>query len=167
MEHGPHLLAPTGSDLGKHHEVNTILAGFHNDLNLLTIHGKSRYPGLHVWLRDGTKRRVAIPNGCLLVQAGMQMERLTGGQVIAGMHEVVVLPETVEVAERRAAAGRPPWRISSTLFAHVASTKELRPLGDFATDEALRLYPPTTAGEQVLSVLRKINLADPSKARSY
>ena len=168
MEHGPHLLAPTGSDLGKHHEVNTILAGFHNDLNLLTIHGKSRYPGLHVWLRDGTKRRVAIPNGCLLVQAGMQMERLTGGQVIAGMHEVVVLPETVEVAERRAAAGRPPWRISSTLFAHVASTKELRPLGDFATEEALRLYPPTTAGEQVLSVLRKINLADPSKApRSY
>ena len=80
-------------------------------LNLLTIHGKSRYPGLHVWTKDGTKMRVAIPPGCLLVQvrlssraraerpnrpentdsrendaarparaqAGMQMERLTGG----------------------------------------------------------------------------------------
>ena len=85
MENGPHLLAPTGSDvstipsftmwpfpvcrtMGALHslapptftlhiidwpfplqvsqfcEVGSILAGFHNDLNLLTIHGKSRYP---------------------------------------------------------------------------------------------------------------------------
>ena len=164
MSQGPHLLAPTGSDLGgQHRAAGTILAGFHNDLNLLTIHGKSRYPGLHVWLRDGTKMRVAIPDGCLLVQAGMQMERLTGGAVHAGMHEVIVLPETVAAAERQQAAGRPPWRISSTLFGHVASAQVLRPLGAFATEESLRRYPPMTAGEQVMSVLKKINLADPDK----
>ena len=112
MHHGPHLLAPTGSDLGVGHAnraEGTVLAGYHNDvrksarerkrararapalllprpcarpplsrslshadppkqLNLLTIHGKSRYPGLHVWTKDGTKMRVAIPPGCLLVQ---------------------------------------------------------------------------------------------------
>ena len=51
--------------------------------NLLTLHGKSRYPGLFVWLRDGTKMLVKIPDGCLLVQAGMQIERLTGGAVEA------------------------------------------------------------------------------------
>ena len=39
---GPHLLAPTGSDLAKYTEVNTIFAGWHTDLNFLTIHGASR-----------------------------------------------------------------------------------------------------------------------------
>ena len=164
MELGPHLLAPTGSDLSTRsgwRTPGTVLAGYHNDLNLFTIHGKSRYPGLHVWLRDGTKMQVKIPDGCLLVQAGMQIERLTGGAVQAGMHEVVVLPSTVEAAERQEAAGRPAWRISSTLFAHVASAKTLEPLGQFATPEALEKFPPITAGEQVVSILKKINLAKP------
>ena len=78
------------------------------------------------------------------------------------MHAVVVLPSTVEAAERREALGRPPWRISSTLFAHVASSKELKPLGAFATPEALEEYPPISAGEQVVAVLQKINLAKPA-----
>jgi isopenicillin N synthase-like dioxygenase len=149
MHQGPHLLAPTGSDLSTHREVGTVLAGWHNDLNLFTIHGKSRYPGLFVWLADGTKMPVKIPDGCLLVQAGMQIERLTGGAVQAGMHEVVVLPSTVAAAERQAAKQRPQWRISSTLFAHVASAQTLRPLGKFATEQSLQAFPPITAGEQV------------------
>ena len=164
MELGPHLLAPTGSDLSRHRTEGTVLAGYHNDLNLFTIHGKSRYPGLYVWLRDGTKMLVKIPDGCLLVQAGMQIERLTGGAVEAGMHEVVVLPSTVQAAELQEAAGRPAWRISSTLFAHTASAKVLRPLGDFATPTALEEFPPITAGEQVMSILQKINLAKPGSS---
>lgn len=51
MQGGPHLLAPTGSDLEKY-EVGTTFAGFHYDLNFLTIHGKSRFPGLYIWLRN-------------------------------------------------------------------------------------------------------------------
>ena len=51
MEGGPHLLAPTGSDLTKY-PVGTTFAGFHYDLNFLTIHGRSRYPGLFIWLRN-------------------------------------------------------------------------------------------------------------------
>ena len=46
LEPRPHLLAPTASDLVKYGEKDTILAGFHTDLNFLTIHGRSRYPGL-------------------------------------------------------------------------------------------------------------------------
>lgn len=64
------------------------LAGFHYDLNFLTLHGKSRYPGLFVWLRDGSRVEVRVPSGCLLVQAGKQLEWLTGGAVKAGVHEV-------------------------------------------------------------------------------
>lgn len=66
MQGGAHLLAPTGTDLEKY-DVGTTLAGFHYDISLMTIHGKSRFPGLYVWLRDWTKVAVRIPKGCLLI----------------------------------------------------------------------------------------------------
>jgi hypothetical protein len=60
MERGPHKLAPTGSDLEKY-KVGTVFAGFHYDFNFLTIHGKSRYPGLFAWLRNGERFTVSVP----------------------------------------------------------------------------------------------------------
>ena len=54
MKMAPHLLAPTGSDLSKYTEVGTVFAGYHYDLNFLTIHGKSRFPGLYIWLKGMT-----------------------------------------------------------------------------------------------------------------
>lgn len=36
--YGPHLLAPTASDLRKYGKKDTILAGFHSDLNFLLVH---------------------------------------------------------------------------------------------------------------------------------
>jgi hypothetical protein len=96
----PHLLAPTASDLVKYHKKDTILAGFHTDLNFLTIHGRSRYPGLHIWARN-TGKRIPVqfpPTGrYLLVQAGKQLEHLTGGLIKAGYHEVVVNEATIAV----------------------------------------------------------------------
>jgi len=80
MHLGPHLLAPTGSDLAQYNEEGTIFAGWHTDLNLLTIHGKSNFPGLSIWTREGSKMSVKVPDGCLLVQAGKQIEYLTGAQ---------------------------------------------------------------------------------------
>jgi isopenicillin N synthase-like dioxygenase len=68
MLYGPHLLAPTGSDFNKHGKEGTVLAGFHYDLNFLTIHGKSRFPGLYVWTRQGARTAVSVPDGCLIVQ---------------------------------------------------------------------------------------------------
>ena len=68
MHQGPHLLAPTATDLSRHGQLGRVLAGYHYDLGFLTIHGKSRYPGLYVWTRDGTKLPVKVPDGCLLVQ---------------------------------------------------------------------------------------------------
>lgn len=66
MKLGPHLLAPTASDLTKY-DVGTNFAGFHYDLNFITIHGKSRYPGLFLWTRDMKRFSAAIPDGCLLL----------------------------------------------------------------------------------------------------
>jgi isopenicillin N synthase-like dioxygenase len=68
-------------------------------LNFLTIHGKSRFPGLHIWTSEGKKLLVKIPDGCLLVQAGKQMEWLTAGAVKAGFHEVLIVPSTIDVSK--------------------------------------------------------------------
>lgn len=96
MVGGPHLLSPTASDLVKH-EVGTTFAGFHYDLNFITIHGKSKYPGLTLWTRDWQKINAAVPDGCLLLQAGSMFEHLTGGYVTAGYHEVIYTEKTNEV----------------------------------------------------------------------
>jgi isopenicillin N synthase-like dioxygenase len=84
----PCKLGPSGSDLVRY-KVGTIFAGFHYDLNFLTIHGKSRYPGLYCWLRTGEKIKVSVPENHLLLQAGKQFEYLTGGYITSGYHEVV------------------------------------------------------------------------------
>ncbi|KAI0903214.1 hypothetical protein F4823DRAFT_568926 [Ustulina deusta] len=130
--YGPHLLAPTASDLRKYGEKDTILAGFHTDLNFLTIHGRSRYPGLHVWARN-TGRRIPVkipPGNHLLVQAGKQLEHVTGGLVKAGFHEVVVNDATLATVATRTAESpdRPLVRISSTFFYHLASDFDLVPI---------------------------------------
>ncbi|KAL0472961.1 hypothetical protein QR685DRAFT_515367 [Neurospora intermedia] len=176
-KYGPHLLAPTASDLVKYGQKDTILAGFHTDLNFLTIHGRSRYPGLHIWARNTGKRiTVKIPPGnYLLVQAGKQLEHITGGLIKAGFHEVVVNERTVEVIEKRKQQfpDRPLIRISSTFFWHLNSDHDLAPIPKLA-EEAHRLraeqfnlgrdegeektYPPMKVGELVQEELKHIAL---------
>ncbi|TLD33199.1 hypothetical protein PspLS_00995 [Pyricularia sp. CBS 133598] len=175
--YGPHLLAPTASDLRKYGKEDTILAGFHTDLNFLTIHGRSRYPGLHIWARNtGKKIAVKIPPGNhLLVQAGKQFEHLTGGLIKAGFHEVVVNKATMDVVERRKRENpdRPLVRISSTLFWHLSSDFDLVPIPQLAEkakavraeqfnlgrDEGEEVeYPPMKVGKQVENELKHIAL---------
>eukprot|EP01112_Ceratiomyxa_fruticulosa_P016129 TRINITY_DN483_c0_g3_i1.p1 TRINITY_DN483_c0_g3~~TRINITY_DN483_c0_g3_i1.p1 ORF type:complete len:401 (-),score=79.49 TRINITY_DN483_c0_g3_i1:103-1146(-) len=159
LNEGPHLLAPTGSDLNKWNAEGTIFAGFHYDFNLLTIHGRSRFPGLYIWLRNGKKVLVRVPPGCLLLQAGKQLEWITGGEITAGFHEVIVSPETTQAIQKAKDEGRPLWRISSTLFSHVNSDKELNVLPPFVSEEALKKYPKILAGKQAEDELTAINLA--------
>lgn len=176
-QNSPHLLAPTASDLEKYGQKDTILAGFHTDLNFLTIHGRSRYPGLHIWARN-TGKRIAVkipPGNYLLVQAGKQLEHITGGLIKAGFHEVVVNQRTVDVIAKRKEQfpDRPLIRISSTFFWHLNSDHDLAPIPKLA-EEAHRLraeqfnsgrdegeeksYPPMKVGELVQEELKHIAL---------
>ncbi|CAJ0908657.1 7123_t:CDS:2 [Entrophospora sp. SA101] len=151
---GPHLLAPTGSDLNKYGKLGTILAGFHYDLNFVTIHGKSRFPGLNIWPRNGSEKiNVRVPDGHLLVQAGKQLEWLTGGEVKAGYHEVIVTEATI----KKIRPNRPLWRISSTFFLHIASDNLLKPIEPFFKPNP-SLYPPIATGDQVKYELGLIEL---------
>lgn len=159
MHQGPHLLAPTGSDLARFNNLDTVFAGFHYDFNLLTIHGKSRFPGLFIWLRDGSRMQVRVPDGCLLLQAGKQLEWLTAGDINAGFHEVVVCEDTLKAVEKAKEKNAPLWRISSTCFAHVNSDRTLEPLSPYKPNEK---YPPTLAGKQSEDELLAIALHNKS-----
>lgn len=92
------------------------------------------------------------------MQAGKQMEWLTGGTVVAGFHEVLCTIETLEAAEKARREGRPVWRVSSTVFSQIASDEILRPLPPFHTEDSLRQYPSIATGKQVQEELESINL---------
>lgn len=158
MKGGVQLLAPTGSDLAKYKKQNDVLAGFHYDLNLITIHGKSNYPGLYVWLRDGEKVPVRIPDGCLLLQSSKMLEHITGGYFYAGYHEVIVSDDTLQAVSKARAEGKSLWRVSSTMFSTLRYDVEMKPLPRFAALPESKNYPPISTYEYVQEELKAINL---------
>lgn len=100
------------------------------------------------------------------MQAGKQLEHLTGGLVKAGYHEVVVNDATTRTitARRRDFADRPLVRISSTMFWHLSSDYDLSPIPalaaqakavraanfDLGRDEGSEVeYEPMKVGQQV------------------
>lgn len=102
----------------------------------------------------------------LLVQAGKQLEHMTGGLVKAGYHEVVVNDATVATVEKRKEEfpDRPLVRISSTFFWHLSSDFDLKPVPELVEkarelraerfnlgrDEGEEVqYPEMKVGEQV------------------
>lgn len=123
--------------------------------------------------------------GLLLVQAGKQLEHLTGGLVRAGYHEVVVNGATVGAMETRRQQEqqqRPQIRISSTFFWHLSSDYDLEPvaaLRDRAAavraDQALRgrdegdevAYPAMKVGEQVQEYVSITCMFPTSLTRSH
>lgn len=161
---GPHLLGPNAADLDILNRPGTIINAFHRDLNLLSIHGPATYPGLRIWLRNGTSLFVKMPQGHILIQAGHQLEWLTGGLITAGMHEVIVTKQALALRANRDSA----LRISSPCFQHLASRHRLEILNE-ALDfegisaktrrERMTRYPPITVGEQVARELHAIGLA--------
>lgn len=128
------------------------------DISFLTIHGKSRYPGLYIWLRTGQRVPVKVPDGCLFIQAAKQLEILTGGHIYAGFHEVVVDSNLKEVVAQREKEGHNLWRVSTTMFSSIRYDVTLQPMHQFATPEALKSYPPILVSEQVREELEAIEL---------
>ena len=154
LEGGSHLLAPTGTDISKYNTLNKVYAGYHYDISFLTIHGKSRYPGLNIWLRNGKKTSIKIPDGCLLIQVGKQLEWLTGGYFKAGYHEVICKKETIDSLNNN----KSKWRVSSTLFSHINSEKELYPISSTRNELSILMYPKVKEGDFLENELKFIKL---------
>lgn len=83
---------------------------------------------------------------------------------------MVVAPETLATIEIRRSLGQSLWRVSSTLFSHIASDQELRPLdgGPWSvTREDAARFPPMLAGDQVMEELRAIKLGQPKPQQQH
>jgi isopenicillin N synthase-like dioxygenase len=116
-------------------------------------------PGLYIWTRGGERLQVRVPPGALLIQAGAQLEHLTGGEIARGFHEVVVSEAAVAAVAAARAEGRSLWRVSLTFFAHCGSDESLAPVGPFAAAAGAAKYD-VLAGDLVAAELKAISLAD-------
>ncbi|KAJ9119684.1 hypothetical protein QFC22_003394 [Naganishia vaughanmartiniae] len=118
---------------------------------------------LHIWARNtGKKMPVKVPDGCLLVQAGKQLEWFSGGLVKAGYHEVVCTEGTLKAMEKFKAETpeRPLWRISSTFFYHLSPDYELHALPPLKAEAEKRFGPQDEYGSMSVAnqVKRELGL---------
>lgn len=171
MKYAGHLLAPTGSDLGKF-KVNDIFAGVHYGkiiwffrFKFLNNTWKIKLWRIIYLVKKWWKRKVRIPDGCLLLQAGRQLEYLTGGDCLAGFHEVVYTDEVKKVVDKKIEENKSLgydkhklWRVSSTLFSQIRQNVILEPLGKFKNSSSVQKYPPILTRDQVAEELKSISL---------
>lgn len=155
MKYGPHRLAPTGLDLSRHGAPGTVVAGFHNDLSCLTMHGRANFPGLWAWTRTWERFSVELPDdGCLLVQSGRVLEHLTAGRTLRGYHEVVMGKETPRLIRELFPQGEAPWRDSTTAFFNVHTDTPIKPVGRFEREPGAKNHDlGMTSGERMLETL--------------
>lgn len=152
MQGAPHMLAATGSHLRPpegltlEQMLGLVLFYFHYDFNLVTAHAPANCAALFAWLRDYTRFPVTGREGCYVLQAGRQLEYVTGGRVHYGMHEGIVTEATLVFARQLLASGLDPWRISTTLFACLASDRYMYPYGPWARPHTNGSYPRMAAG---------------------
>ena len=106
-----------------------------------------------------------IPDGCLLIQCGIQLEYLTGGELMAGFHEVLLTEEASKIVEAKKAENKTLgydkhklWRVSSTLFLQIRHNVILEPLGKYKTAKSIAKYPPILTRDQVANELKAISL---------
>lgn len=72
--------------------------------------------------------------------------------------QVVCSEDTLRALSKAKAHGSSTWRVSSTVFGHIASDQLLTPLGHFATSESAQQYPAVDAGKFVQQELEAIKL---------
>jgi hypothetical protein len=99
----------------------------------------------------------------LLLQAGIQIEWLTGGLIKAGFHEVIYTDATKENVNKRLEENPDAkvWRVSSTLFSHIRHDLSIAPmecLKDKWDEGAEEKYPDITSEEKTIEELKAISL---------
>lgn len=71
---------------------------------------------------------------------------------------MIYTEEVKKACEKAKNEGRIPWRVSSTLFSHIRYDVDLKPLGNFLTEETQKKYPVEKAYEFVERELKDIKL---------
>ena len=126
-----------------------VWAGAHADINLITALPRATQRGLQL-LQGDRWVDVVAPDGKIILNSGIMLERLTNGLIPAGLHRVVS-PE--------GSAGEPlADRYSVVQFCHPAPWFVLAPLTPCVTPEHPQRFGAIEAGDLLDRVLWEINL---------
>ena len=125
-----------------------VWADAHTDINLITALPRATERGLQLQTAEGWVD-VVPPDGYVVVNSGMMLERLSNGVIPAGRHRVV------------AADGQAGGRISVVQFCHPAPWFQLGPIPSCVSPERPLRYGTIEAGALLDRVLYEIGLIQP------
>ena len=127
-----------------------VWAGEHGDINLITALPRATAPGLQVKVDDQWVDAVA-PEGQVIINTGMMLERLTNGVIPTGVHRVVADPNY---------SGE---RYSVVQFCHPTPWTVLAPLASCVTAEHPQRHSAMVSADALDLVLYQINLVEDAR----
>jgi isopenicillin N synthase-like dioxygenase len=127
-----------------------VWAGEHGDINLITALPRATAPGLQVKVGDAWVDAVA-PEGQVIINTGMMLERLTNGVIPTGIHRVVAAP------------GYSGERYSVVQFCHPTPWTLLNPLASCITPDHPQRFSGMVSADALDLVLYEINLVETAR----
>jgi isopenicillin N synthase-like dioxygenase len=127
-----------------------VWAGAHGDINLITALPRATAPGLQVKV-DGDWVDAAPPDGAVIINTGIMLERLTNGVIPIGWHRVVAHPDF---------SGE---RYSVVQFCHPRPWTVLSPVPSCCTTDRPQRYSAITAADALDEVIFEINLVEDAR----
>lgn len=127
-----------------------VWAAEHGDINLITALPRATAPGLQVKVGDEWVDAVA-PDGQVIINTGIMLERLSNGRIPIGWHRVVAAP------------GYEDERYSVVQFCHPRPWTILSPLPSCVTPETPQRFHALSAADALDEVLYQINLVEDAR----
>ena len=127
-----------------------VWAAAHGDINLITALPRATAPGLQVRVGEEWVDAVA-PDGYVIINTGMMLERLTNGVIPNGIHRVVAAP------------GYEGERYSVVQFLHPRPWTLLQPMPTCVTAEHPQRWAGMTAADALDMVISEINLVEDAR----
>lgn len=127
-----------------------VWAAEHGDINLITALPRATAPGLQVRVDDEWVDAVA-PDGQVIINTGIMLERLTNGQIPIGWHRVVAAP------------GYAGERYSVVQFCHPRPWTILSPVPSCCSPERPQRFHALAASDALDEVLYQINLVEDAR----
>ncbi|MDC7676950.1 isopenicillin N synthase family dioxygenase [Asticcacaulis machinosus] len=127
----------------------SVRAGAHGDINVITLLMGAEEPGLQLQDRDGTWLPITPPEGCIVINIGDMLSRLTNGVLPSTIHRVV-----------NPAEGRKDFsRYSTPFFLHFEPPYVIETLENCISVDRPNQFPDPISAEDFLQQrLREIKL---------
>lgn len=136
--------------MGELPDEGHVWAGEHGDINLITALPRATAPGLQVKV-DGEWVDAVAPEGQVIINTGIMLERLTNGTIPIGWHRVVAAP------------GYEGERYSVVQFCHPRPWTILSPVPSCCTPEHPQRFSAVSAADALDEVLYEINLVEDAR----